>query len=173
MRYLFLAVSILTITAQTVLCSTDAASPELQQALKVNSGEPNYMSIILALFFVVALIYITGVIYSKLNIVGAKTVQEQLKNYDLSRVIILSTTQLGQNKNLHVIEINKKRYLIGATPNSINLIKELGSSDEKDPKNSKEPTFEEAIDVLYGDEEESVKLNLDSVKEFDVHKKYL
>lgn len=174
-RYLFFITTILTITAQKALCAIDTANPELEQALKAPSNEPGFMSIVFALLVVVALIYITGLIYSKLNIVGSKTVRDQLKNYDLSKVIVLSTTQLGQNKNLHVIEINKKRYLIGATSSSINLIKELGvATDENIKENPQEPTFDDAIDVLYGkDEETTPELDLESVKEFDVHKKYL
>lgn len=172
-RYLFFIIAILTVTAQQALCATENISPELGQALKTSSNEPNLMSILFALVVVVALIYITGLIYSKLNIVGARTVQEQLKNYDLSRVIIISTTQLGQGKNLHVIELNQKRYLIGATQNSINLIKELGDAGEKGKDKVIEPTFTEAIDVLYGSDEDSPKLDLDSVKDFDIHKKYL
>lgn len=170
-KYLFLITGILLFIGQKVFCMAETVSPEIEQSLKVHSNEPGFMSILFALLIVVALIYITGLIYSKLNLVGTKTIQNQLKNYDLSKVIVLSTTQLGQNKNLHVIEINKKRYLIGATQNTINLIKELDPITEKEK--SIEPTFDDAIDVLYGKEDETVQLNLENVKEFDVHKKYL
>lgn len=171
-RYLFLITGILIITAQRAFCITEAVSPGLEQSLKVQSNEPNFMSIIFALLIVVFLIYITGLIYSKLNIVGAKTVQDHLKNYDLSKVIVLSTTQLGQGKNLHVIELNNKRYLIGATQNSINLIKELGEVEKKVEKQP-ELTIDDAINVIYGDEKEEPKFSIEPPEEFDVHKKYL
>lgn len=129
-KYFFLNIAILLLTAQKAFCVTESISSDLEQSLKVNSSEPNFLSIAFALLFVVFLIYITGIIYQKLNLVGAKAVKEQLKNYDLTKAIVLSTTQLGQGKNLHVIELNKTRYLIGATADSINLIKELGSSAE-------------------------------------------
>lgn len=162
------------ITAQKAFCIADTVSPELEQSLKVHTNEPSFMSILFALLIVILLIYITGLIYSKLNVVGAKTVQEHLKNYDLSKVIVLSTTQLGPGRNLHVIELNHKRYLIGATQNSINLIKELGNSIKKTEKAEKESelTIDDAINVIYGKDEEP-KFSIEPPEEFDVHKKYL
>lgn len=134
-KYLFLNIAILMMTAQKAFCLTDVLSSDLESSLKTSSSEPNFLSIVFALLFVIFLIYITGIIYQKLNLVGAKTVKEQLKNYDLTKAIVLSTTQLGQGKNLHVIELNKSRYLIGATTDSITLIKELGSGVEvEEPK---------------------------------------
>lgn len=174
-KYLFLITGILMITSQQAFCLTEAMSPELEQSLKISSSEPNFMSIVFALLVVVFLIYITGLIYSKLNVVGAKTVQEHLKSYDLSKVVVLSTTQLGPGKNLHVIEINNKRYLIGATQNSINLIKELGESKKEAemPAKQAELSIDDAINVIYGEEKEEPKFNIEPPEEFDVHKKYL
>jgi flagellar biogenesis protein FliO len=172
-KYLFLLAGTIIFSAQKALCAVEAVSPELQHSLKSTANEPNFLTIIFALLVVVFLIYITGLIYSKLNIVGAKTVQEQLRHHDLSKVIVLSTTQLGQNKNLHVIELDHKRYLIGATANSINLIKELGEFIKTEAKKPAKSNTKDPINVLYGDEEENPELKLEDVKEFDVHKKYL
>lgn len=170
-KYIFLVTGLLIITAQKALCITEAVSPELEQSLKVNSNEPGFMSILFALLFVIFLIYITGLIYSKLNIIGAKTVQEHIKSHDLSKVVVLSTTQLGQGKNLHVIELDNKRYLIGATQGSINLIKELGEI-KKETEKSEELSVDDAINVIYGENQEP-KFNIEPPEEFDVHKKYL
>lgn len=148
------------------VCFAEAASPELSKSLKSTSHEPNFFSIVFALLFVIFLIYITGVIYSKLNLVGAKTVKEQFRGQHIDRAVVLSTTQLGQGKNLHVIEINDKHFLIGATANSINLLKELELVKEsKEPVNTIENITIE--DPAQGPEQPVVK------DEFDVHKKYL
>lgn len=171
-KYLFFIAGILFITAQKAFCMAEAVSPELEQSLKAGSNEPNFMSIIFSLLVVVFLIYITGLIYSKLNIAGAKTVQEHMKNYDLSKVIVLSTTQLGQGKNLHVIELNNKRYLIGATQGSVNLIKELGEV-KKETEKSAELSVDDAINVIYGEDNKEPKFSIEPPEEFDVHKKYL
>lgn len=178
-KYLSIISIMIISTIHAVCFAIDSVSPEVSQALKNQTAEPGLSQIMFALIVVVALIYITGLIYSKLNIVGAKTVQNQLKNYDLSRVVVLSTTQLGPNKNLHVIELNSKRYLIGATPSSINLIRELEPAsklkNENDEEILEESSVDEAIDVLYGTEEEEpiLQLKLEPVDEFDIHKKYL
>lgn len=178
-KYLLIAAGVLITTTQSAFCLAESVSPELEQSLKTHTGEPGIMSILVALIVVILLIYLTGIIYSKLNIVGAKTLQGHLKNYDLSKVVVLSTTPLGTNRNLHVIELNNRRFLIGATQNSINLIKELGIGDthkktQKEIEEFIEPDVDDAIEVLYGNNEEpTLQLKLEPVEEFDLHKKYL
>jgi flagellar biogenesis protein FliO len=174
-KYLFLLPAIFMLTVQKAFCITE--TPPLQTCLKTHSNEPNFMTIVFALLFVVFLIYITGIIYSKLNIVGAKTVKEHLKNSELNRAMVVSTTQLGQNKNLHVVELNEKYYLIGATVNSINLIKELDANKSKSDETSSKVNDEEidqAIKVLYGeDNEKVVEVKETKENESDIYKKYL
>ena len=160
MNKYFWIVSTLILIGQKAYCVTEKVSPELQESLKTHTNEPGFMSIVFALLIVVFLIYVTGMIYSKLNLVGVKTLKQQLKNYDLTKAIVLSTTQLGQGKNLHVIELNQKRYLIGAGQNSINLLKEL--EDEVGEVNQ----VKEVVKSVNEDKEIMPE-------EFDVHKKYL
>lgn len=158
-NYLLIAI-ILMSAVQKGFCETAAVAPvvseNLSNSLKTHSSEPGIFTIVIALLFVICLIYITGLIYSKLNLVGANTVKKQLKNYDLSKVIVLSTTQLGMNRNLHVIEINGKRLLVGATQHCVNLIKELGGDEEIEP-------------VAVKPDENEIEI----VEDFDLHKKYL
>lgn len=90
-------------------------------------NEPSVVSVVLSLFFVILLIYLTGIIYAKLNRVGFKTIKRQQGNLSRSHVSVLSTTQLGNNKTLHVVELDGKRMLIGASSGAIQLIKDLGS----------------------------------------------
>lgn len=179
---MFFTLGILIFMAQKGICAVETVSPELEQSLKSQSHEPNFLTVLFALLVVVALIYVTGLIYSKLNLVGAKTVQTQLKNYDLCRAVVLSTTQLGPSSNLHVIELNKKRYLIGATSNSINLIKELGELSQEDVQSTKtedersekqEKIIVDPMHILYGKPQDTSLEDLKKVEEFDVHKKYL
>ncbi|HNW26016.1 MAG TPA: flagellar biosynthetic protein FliO [Candidatus Gastranaerophilaceae bacterium] len=165
MKKFLLLATILLSSIQIVFAEVEAVSPELKEALKVSANEPGMFKILGTLLFVVGLIYVTGVIYSKLNIVGAKTVQEQLKKHDLSNVVILSTTQLGQGKNLHIIELNKKRMLIGATQNSINLIRML---DDDETLPVKEEILEKKEKTL-----NDIQKQVSSSEEFDLHKKYL
>lgn len=166
-KYLFLAIVFMS-TSRLAFGADEAFSQELSGSLKVHSGEPSIFSIIFALFFVICLIYITGIVYSKLNLVGANTVKKQLKDYDLSHVVVLSTTQLGQGKNLHVVEVDKKKLLIGAAPNSVNLVKELGEKSESGEVKSIEEVFQKKEqEIIAEDATEEV------LEEFTLHKKYL
>lgn len=99
------------------------------QALGAQSvgHEPSLLSVALSLLFVILLIYVTGIIYLKLNKVGFKTLKKQQGDFAKSQVSVLSTTQLGSNKTLHVVELDGKRMLIGASSGAIQLIKDLGS----------------------------------------------
>ena len=90
-------------------------------------GEPSIISVVLSLIFVVLLIYVTGILYAKLNKVGFNTLKRQQGDMAKSHVAVISTTQLGNNKTLHVVELDGKRMLIGASPGAIQLIKDLGS----------------------------------------------
>lgn len=94
--------------------------------------EPSMISVIFSLIFVVLLIYLTGIIYTKLNKVGFKTLKRQQGEFANSHVSVVSTTQLGNNKTLHVVELDGKRMLIGASSSTIQLIKDLGSINSGD-----------------------------------------
>ena len=154
-KYLILLMTFIC-SVQKGFCEVEALSPDLSTSLKVHTAqhEPGIFSIVIALLVVICLIYVTGIIYSKLNVLGSNTVKKQLKNYDLTSAVVLSTTQLGQNRNLHVIEVGGERLLVGATQTSINLVKDLGSADN--PVENKP-------------EENKVEI----VDDFDLHKKYL
>lgn len=90
--------------------------------------EPSIISVVFSLLIVVLLIYLTGIIYSKLNNIGYKTMKRQQNDLSKTHVSVLSTTQLGNNKTLHVVELDGKRMLIGASTGAMQLIKDLGSA---------------------------------------------
>ena len=114
--------------AQASSISTTSQHEASAEAVAQSVGqEPNFMSVILSLIFVILLIYATGIIYAKLNKVGLKAMKKQIGDGDSSRVSVISTTPLGSNKTLHVVELDGKRMLIGASANSIDLIKDLGT----------------------------------------------
>ena len=66
-------------------------------------------------------------LYTKLNKFGVKALKRQVGDNSDSQVAVISTTPLGANKTLHVVELGGKRMLIGASANSIHLIKDLGN----------------------------------------------
>ena len=115
------------VNAAAITGATDVATMGAQSI----GNEPSVISVVLSLLFVVVLIYLTGVIYAKLNKVGFKTLRRQQGDISSSQVTVLSTTALGSNKTLHVVELDGKRMLIGASSGAIHLIKDLGSFDKE------------------------------------------
>lgn len=112
--------------AAAVSGSTDVATLGAQSV----GHEPSLISVVLSLLFVILLIYLTGIIYAKLNKVGIKTLKSQQGSLAKSQVSVISTTQLGSNKTLHVVELDGKRMLIGASSSAIQLIKDLGNTKD-------------------------------------------
>jgi len=93
-------------------------------------NEPSIISVLLSLLFVIFLIYFVGILYAKLNKIGFKTLKRHQGDIARSQVSVISTTQLGGNKTLHVVELEGKRMLIGASSTAIQLIKDLGFSND-------------------------------------------
>lgn len=100
---------------------------EIKSALNQNMYEPNYLSLFLGLFLVIGLIYFTGFIYQKLTKV-------KINNYDetLNKAEIISTTPLGQGKNLHVIKVNDEFMLIASVQNNVVFLKELNCVGDRE-----------------------------------------
>ena len=93
-------------------------------------NEPSMISVVLSLLFVIFLIYFVGILYAKLNKIGFKALKRHQGDIARSQVSVISTTQLGGNKTLYVVELEGKRMLIGASSTAIQLIKDLGFSNE-------------------------------------------
>ena len=94
----------------SAVTTTDAANTLTTQSV---GQEPNFLSMIFSLVFVILLIYATGILYTKLNKFGIKTLKKQVGENAASQVSVISTTPLGTNKTLHVVELDGKRMLIG------------------------------------------------------------
>ena len=140
-----------------------AEAASLDGALKI-SRDPGYASVVLSLLFVICLIYATGIIYNKLNVLGAKAMKSQ-KDAQNDKITIISTTPLGANRTLHVVELNGKKMLIGASANSIHLIKDLSETTE---------VIQECNDVTLSEEPvEALEQKIEEDEEFGLYKKYL
>ncbi|MBQ3311570.1 flagellar biosynthetic protein FliO [bacterium] len=132
----------------------------IKRVLK-HTVDTNYFSVLLALGVVILLIYITGIIYAKLNVLGYKTMKKEYKDFEESKVIILSTTQLGPNKFLHVVEISGKKMLLGVSNDNITLLKDLSENESKNNDDnclvSNELSITKDLDNLYKKQEEQYK----------------
>ena len=159
-KYYLLLMTLIFVTQASYADNMFPAS--IRSALK-HSTDVNYISVVIALGVVIMLIYITGIVYAKLNIIGHNAVKKQYKGLDNERIFIHSTTQIGNNKTLHVIEIAGKKLLIGVTNESINLIKDLDenstsvSPDDMQSLFQKELSKTMPLDKIYPQNEDTYK----------------
>ena len=116
MRYIL----ILAIIAQMAVAQDD-----LYSSLNHSSYEPSYFAMVLGLAVVIGLVYLTAILYKKLTKIKLDDVTD-----DKFAIQILSSTSLGQNKNLYVIKVDSSYSLIGATNSTITHIKDLGGNYE-------------------------------------------
>ena len=113
--------------AQASSISTTEANNALGLATQSVGQEPSIITVLSSLVAVILMIYACSIIYTKLNKFGSKKLRKQLGECEHSKVSVISTTHLGSNKTLHVVELDGKRMLIGASVNGIHLIKDLGN----------------------------------------------
>ena len=95
-------------------------------------GMPSLFQMIFSMVFVIGLIYFTGWVYQKLNIVGKKQVSKMNKKSDVPRFTVLQTMSLGHQRHIYTIEMDGKILLVGSTPTQINLIKEFEKACDVD-----------------------------------------
>ena len=102
--------------------------------------EPNFLSEFLSLLFVILLIPVFFLFINKLRKVDpANLLNGKFKFNETNKFNLLSTTSLGQGKNLHLVEINGKKLVIGSTSSNISLLAELDNNDQS----KQETTFEQ------------------------------
>lgn len=95
-------------------------------------GLPSLLHLVISMVLVITLIYITGWIYTKLNIVNRQNLKKINKDDDSNRFTVIQSMPLGQQRYLYALEIKNKILLVGATQSQITLLKEFEKSSESD-----------------------------------------
>lgn len=115
--------------AQSAEASTVSGNGNLSSIVGGGSvgHELDLVQVLFALLFTILLIYASLIIIAKIKKSGFDTLRKVGGNISKSQASVISTTALGNNKTLHVIELDGKRMLIGASSGAIQLIKDLGS----------------------------------------------
>lgn len=158
---------------QNAYCAV-VLSPEMKAYMRQTVETPGVLHIIIALILVIALMYVTSWIYMKLNLINKKSFSKLDKQLgELNKFKIISTLPLGQNRNIHIIEVNNKYLMIGSTSSNISLIKEFDKADllkvmksaedfVQTQTEQKEIDIPEALSVIYPHSDEN---NENEVKE--------
>ena len=176
--------------------ANESITSNIKYALK-RSTDGGYLSVVASLGIVILLIYLTGIIYAKLNVFGHNTMKKQYFDLNDSKLIILSTTPIGNNKSLLVCELAGKKMLLGVTNETITLIKDLDENNVKTAsqyENSNSLNEKRPLDKIYpknnhysvNEDEESDNVEIKSnnienndeqskydTEEFGLYKKYL
>lgn len=178
MKKFIYSLSSLFILSNLALASSETEN--INSVLKSSGYEPNYFSVVMSLIFVVFLIYITGILYTKLNKVSVKTVKNEFRENSDIKPIVLSTTPIGHDKTLQVIEIAGEKLLIGVSQHSVNLIKTIGKESNYENNTNKsnisESVTEESMNILYEKsevEDKTKKEHTINEEDFGLYKKYL
>lgn len=148
-----------------IISMSNALAVEIPEEMKASMANraiatPDALHLVVSMILVIGMIYFTGWIYSKLNILNRNKLKKLSKS-DLNKhhFTVLQSMPLGQQRNIYSIEMGGKVLLIGATQSQINLLKEFDSEEDipekeenilewKEPENTKS-TKNINIDELY------------------------
>ena len=79
----------------------------------------------------ILLILLFSWVYKKFVGVSAeKLLSGKIKEAKENSISVLTTTPIGQNKFLHLIEVKGQKLLIGSTSNDIVMLKEISEKQE-------------------------------------------
>jgi len=79
-----------------------------------------------SLIVVLLLILVFAWVYARVKGINPTAILTgKFSEKDLNRFNVLSTSTLGQGKDIHLVEINGKQLVIGSTSNNINLLTEI------------------------------------------------
>ncbi|MDD3150047.1 MAG: flagellar biosynthetic protein FliO [Candidatus Gastranaerophilales bacterium] len=117
--------------AENAVNNADKAIPITDALASKNTYEPNMFSLVLSLTIVIVLIIITGWLFIKFNKFLPEILKKKADFDNSNKINILSTTNLGNNKSLHIIEVKNRQFLVGSTVNEVNLIAEVTAKEQK------------------------------------------
>lgn len=96
----------------------------------VNEAGNDFLRAFFSLSIVLLLIFIFAWIYARVKGINPTAILTgKFSEKDLNRFNVLSTSTLGQGKDIHLVEINGKQLVIGSTANSINLLTEIAPEE--------------------------------------------
>lgn len=98
-----------------------------------------YFKTLSSLSIVLFLILTAAWIYAKLKGLNpAAVLTGNFAEKDLNNFNVLTSSSLGQGKNIHLVEINGKQLVVGSTSSNVNLLTEISSEDIRKFKENKQ-----------------------------------
>lgn len=163
MKKIFLSLFVLLGTANLSF-AVELPSVMKQTMAQDPIGMPSLLNLVLSMVFVIALIYFTGWVYAKLNVINKDKLKKITSdNTDCKRFAVLQSMPLGQQRHLYSIEMNGKILLVGSTPSHITLLKEFDAKTDKE---------EVSVDAVINSEDNDEDDNSPIQKSFDIDELY-
>jgi len=119
----------------------------------------DFFKMIYNLGIVLALIVAFAWVYARVKGVNpAAILTGNFAEKDLNRFNVISSSTLGQGKDIHLVEINGKHLVIGSTSNNINLLTEMTPEEvEKLRQEKANAPAEDPIESLFPEIDEKQK----------------
>lgn len=97
-----------------------------QKTNKFNEAGSDFFRALFSLSVVIILFLVVAWIYARLKGINPTAILTgKFSEKNMNRFNILSTSTLGQGKDIHLVEINGKQLVIGSTSSNINLLTEI------------------------------------------------
>lgn len=123
------------------IIETDALSKNssLKENLPIKSSESLFLKTFSSLAIVLFLIFIFAWVYARLKGINpAAVLTGRFNEKDLNNFNVLTSSTLGQGKDIHLVEINGKQLVIGSTSSNINLLTEITPEEIEEFKTKKQ-----------------------------------
>lgn len=109
--------------------------------LKKTGTGSYFLRSLTGLSVVLLLIFVFAWLYAKFKGINPSAILTgKFSEKDLNRFNILSTSTLGQGKDIHLVEINGKQLVIGSTASNVNLLTEISTEEVEKLKAKKHET---------------------------------
>lgn len=100
--------------------------------LEKKDTDINWLSMISSLLTVILLILVAAWVYKKfIGVSAEKLLSGKIKEAKENAISVLTTTPIGQNKYLHLVEVKNQKFLIGSTSNDIIMLKEIETTQKE------------------------------------------
>jgi flagellar biosynthetic protein FliO len=128
------------------------SQPELSAAVDRKSSmadEPIYVTV---LSFIFKLAVVLALAYATICALKRFTGLRNVIGGSRRRIRIVENAALGTNRSLHLVEVERKRLLVGSTPSQINLLAELEAEvvPEAQAEPAEKASFSEQLSAFMG-----------------------
>lgn len=138
---------------------------------------PSVLNLFTSLMVVLVLIFISAWLYNKIRGIDTSSLLTgKPQRKDKFKFNLLTSLTLGQGKNIHIVEVNGKKLVIGSTANNINLLTEIDNLSKSDTPDLDISKYQDIAEDLKQKQEEGFDFSSPESYELgyaDIYKEYI